>query len=225
MISYSARFALFGSLAMFLWTGLASAQDRFQNEAGKFDFYVLSLSWSPSFCDQGSTRAQEQPECGPRAYSFVVHGLWPQYEKGFPKSCQVPSPRLPREIASSMLDLMPAPRLVYHEWDEHGTCSGLSAAAYFKTVRDARSRVSIPPQYSHLESALTVNPDDVRNEFIKVNPKLGSGAISIDCDKQHLREVRICFDKGLGFHDCPEVVRQTCRRDDITMPPVRGGRP
>ena len=224
MTSYSARVALFGALAVFLWTGTASAQDRRQNEPGKFDFYVLSLSWSPSFCDAGAARAQEQPECGPRAYSFVVHGLWPQYENGFPKSCQVP-PRLSRDIASSMLDLMPAARLVYHEWDEHGTCSGLSADAYFKTVRDARSLVNIPPQYSDLESELTVNPDDVRNEFVKVNPKLVTGAISIDCDKQRLREVRICFDKDLGFRDCPQVVRQTCRRDGIIMPPVRGGRP
>jgi ribonuclease T2 len=124
-----------------------------------------------------------------------------------------------------MLDLMPAPRLVYHEWDEHGTCSGLSAAAYFKTVRDARSAVSIPPQYSDLASALTVNPDGVRNEFIKVNPKLTSGAISIDCDRQNLREVRICLDKNLGFRDCPGVVRQSCRRGAISMPPVRGGSP
>jgi ribonuclease T2 len=225
MVSYSTRVALFGSLAMFLWAAAAWAQDRRQNEPGRFDFYVLSLSWSPSFCDAGPARAREQPECGPRAYSFVVHGLWPQYEKGFPKSCQVPPPRLQREIASSMLDLMPAPRLVYHEWDEHGTCSGLSAAAYFKTVRDARGAVSIPPQYSDLESELTVNPDDVRNEFIKVNPKLTSGGIAIDCDKQRLREVRICLDRSLGFRDCPEVVRQTCRRDAIIMPPVRGGRP
>jgi ribonuclease T2 len=97
--------------------------------------------------------------------------------------------------------------------------------AYFKTVRDARSLVNIPPQYSDVVSALTVNPNDVRNEFIKVNPKLTSGAISIDCDRKHPREVRICFDKDLGFRDCSEVVRQTCRRDEIIMPPVRGGRP
>jgi ribonuclease T2 len=224
MISYLARVALFGVLAITLWTGPVSAQGRRQDEPGKFDFYLLSLSWSPSFCDAGSTRAQEQPECGPRAYSFVVHGLWPQYERGFPRTCQVPPPRLPRELASSMLDLMPAPRLVYHEWDEHGTCSGLSAAAYFKTVREARGLVNIPPQYSDLSSALTVNPEDVRKEFIKVNPKLTAGAISIDCDKQRLREVRICLSKDLGFRDCAEVTRQTCRRDEIVMPPVRGGR-
>jgi ribonuclease T2 len=225
MISSTGRAAFSGLLAAVVLTGTAVAQDLRQNEPGKFDFYVLSLSWSPSFCDAGSGRAQEQPECGPRAYSFVVHGLWPQYERGFPRSCQVPPPRLPREIASSMLDLMPAPRLVYHEWDEHGTCSGLSAAAYFKTVRDARSLVNIPAQYSDLQSALTVNPNDVRNEFIKANPKLTSGAIAVDCDKQRLREVRVCLDKDLGFRECPEVVRQTCRRDQIIMPPVRGAKP
>jgi ribonuclease T2 len=224
MIWSTARVAFFCMLALIPWTATASAQDRRQNEPGRFDFYVLSLSWSPSFCDAGSARVQEQPECGSRAYAFVVHGLWPQYENGFPKSCQVPPPRLPRDIASSMLDLMPAARLVYHEWDEHGTCSGLSAEAYFKAVRDARSLVNIPAQYSDLNAALAVNPNDVRNEFIKVNPKLTTGAISIDCDKQRLREVRICLSKDLGFRDCPGVTRQTCRRDQIIMPPVRGGR-
>ena len=29
--------------------GLADAQDRQQNVPGQFDYYVLSLSWSPSF--------------------------------------------------------------------------------------------------------------------------------------------------------------------------------
>ena len=123
-----------------------------------------------------------------------------------------------------MLDLMPAPRLVYHEWDEHGTCSGLPAAAYFKTVRDARSMVSIPAQYSELDSALAVNPEDVRKEFIKANPGLTSSAIAIDCDQQRLREVRICLSRDLGFRDCPGVTRQTCRRAEILMPPVRGAR-
>jgi ribonuclease T2 len=224
MISRPARAALCGFLAASLWAGAAGAQGGRGNQPGNFDFYVLSLSWSPSFCDAGPARVQDSPECGPRAYAFVVHGLWPQYERGFPKSCQVPPPRLPREIASSMLDLMPAPRLVYHEWDEHGTCSGLSPAAYFKTVRDARGMVSIPPRYSDLDSALIVDPEDVRKEFIKANPKLAGGAIAIDCDQQRLREVRICLSRDLGFRDCPEVTRQTCRRDQIVMPPVRGAR-
>ena len=122
--------------------GMASAQDRRQNTPGEFDFYVLSLSWSPSFCEEAAERgsgSRSQAQCGGRPFSFVVHGLWPQYEHGFPEYCQRPSPRLERNIMTSMLDLMPAPGLIYNEWDKHGTCSGLSARAYFETIRKARS--------------------------------------------------------------------------------------
>jgi ribonuclease T2 len=198
----------------------APAVERSDNGAGKFDFYVLSLSWSPSFCESG--RSAKQPECAGRPYSFVVHGLWPQNEKGFPESCLSPPPRLPRSIMESMLDLMPAPGLVYHEWDQHGTCSGLSPAAYFDTVRKARAAVKIPPQFLDLKSELRVNPDDVKDVFIKANPGLTASSIAIDCDNR-LREVRICLSKNLGFRDCPEIARRSCRREEIVMPPVRGG--
>ena len=115
-------------LAMVLAAGLALAQDLRQNRPGQFDFYVLSLSWSPSFCDSAGERGTPpQEQCGERPFSFVVHGLWPQYERGFPEFCQVPAPRLDRNIVGGMLDLMPSPRLIFHEWDRHGTCSGLSS--------------------------------------------------------------------------------------------------
>ena len=108
---------------------LRRRQDPRQNEPGKFDFYVLALSWSPSYCEAAGERGTPpQQQCGARPYSFVVHGLWPQYENGFPEFCQNPAPRLDRNIVSSMLDLMPAPRLIFHEWDKHGICSGLPRA-------------------------------------------------------------------------------------------------
>src|SRR5215471_16547798 len=128
--------ALLFCLAFLGLSDAALAQDRRQNEAGQFDFYVLSLSWSPSYCEASAERSPNQmagdQQCGERRYSFVVHGLWPQYEKGFPEFCQIPAPRLDRGIVSSMLDLMPSPRLIFHEWDRHGTCSGLSARAFFE---------------------------------------------------------------------------------------------
>src|SRR5882724_10909512 len=142
--------ALSFAAVLALTLSVAAAQDHRQNTAGEFDFYVLSLSWSPSFCESAGERAPDrvpQQQCKERPYSFVVHGLWPQYEKGFPEYCQVPSPRLDRGIVSSMLDLMPAPRLIFREWDKHGTCSGLSPRAYFDTVRKARAVVKIPDAY------------------------------------------------------------------------------
>jgi ribonuclease T2 len=198
------------------------AQDARQNQPGEFDFYVLSLSWSPSFCDSAGERAKQQAECGERPYSFVVHGLWPQYEKGFPEYCQVPSPRLDRNIISAMLDLMPAPRLIFHEWDRHGTCSGLAPRAYFETLRKARAIVKIPPEFLEVKSELTVTPDAVEEAFTKANPGLSRGAIAVGCDAKRLREIRICMTRDLGFRDCAEVERRSCRRDKLVMPPVRG---
>src|SRR3954452_24370114 len=141
-------------LAGMALTGPASAQDKRQNAPGEFDFYVLALSWSPSFCEaaseRGKTGRSAQAQCGERPFSFVVHGLWPQYEQGFPNYCQRPSPRLDRNIMTSMLDLMPAPGLIFNEWDKHGTCSGLGPRAYFETIRKARSAVKIPMEYLEL---------------------------------------------------------------------------
>jgi len=200
------------------------AQDPRQNKAGQFDFYVLSLSWSPSYCAAAHEHhpRDEGIQCGARPFAFVVHGLWPQYERGFPENCQVPSPRLYHGIVDSMLDVMPAPRLIYNEWDRHGTCSGLSPRAYFDLIRKARAAVKIPDQYVNLQAPLQVTPKAVEAAFEKANPGLSSGAIAIGCDHKRLTEVRICLSKELQFRDCAEIARRSCRRDQLVMPPVRG---
>jgi ribonuclease T2 len=229
MVSLVIRVATFA--ALFIAVSLnaaslngASAQDRRQNQAGQFDFYVLALSWSPSFCEAIGERGREwREQCGARPYSFVVHGLWPQYEKGFPEFCQVPAPRLDRNIVSSMLDLMPAPRLIFNEWDKHGTCSGLSARAYFDTIRKARAVIKIPQEYLDLKAPRTVTPDEVETAFVKANPGLKPTAIAVTCDSRRLGEVRLCVNKDFSFRDCPEIDRRACRRDRLVMPPVRGG--
>ncbi|WP_426443440.1 ribonuclease T2 family protein [Bradyrhizobium genosp. P] len=207
--------------------GMASAQDRRQNAPGEFDYYVLSLSWSPSFCESASERGNNgrgtQAQCGGRPFSFVVHGLWPQYEHGFPEYCQRPSPRLGRNIMTSMLDLMPAPGLIFNEWDKHGTCSGLDERAYFETVRKARAAVKIPEEFLQLSEPKTIAPDDLEAAFIKANPGLSNSAIAVTCDRKRLSEVRICLSKELQFRSCEEIDRRACRRDEVLMPPMRGG--
>jgi ribonuclease T2 len=212
------------AITLALTLGGAPAQDRRQGEPGQFDFYVLALSWSPSFCEAAGERGTPpQQQCAARPYSFVVHGLWPQYEKGFPEFCQVPAPRLDRDIVSSMLDLMPAPRLIFREWDKHGTCSGLSPRAYFDTVRKARAVVKIPDAYLEPKEILTVTPDEVEEAFVKVNPGLTRDAIAVTCGSRRLSEVRVCLGKDFRFRPCPEIDARACRRDQLVMPPVRGG--
>jgi len=205
----------------------ADAQQRPQGEPGKFDFYVLSLSWSPSFCEASEERTSNRrsdPQCeGARPFAFVVHGLWPQYERGFPSWCQVPAPRIPRSLADGMLDIMPSPRLVFHEWDRHGTCSGLSAQAFFDTLRKARGEVKIPEGFASIDKPKMVAPGEVLDAFVQANPKLSRDEIAIACDDKRLTEVRICMSKDLGFRKCPQVAERSCTREKVVMPAVRGG--
>lgn len=220
---------LFLSLLFLLGPALlvpAQAQDARQNASGAFDFYVLALSWSPSYCEAAAERGnahRSRAQCGERPFSFVVHGLWPQYDRGFPEYCQRPAPRLDRRLMVSMLDLMPAPGLVYSQWDKHGTCSGLGARAYFETVRKARAAVKIPEDLLQLAAPKTISPEALEADFIKANPGLTPAAISVTCDHRRLSEVRICMNKDLQFRPCEENERRACRRDQLLMPPVRGG--
>src|SRR3984885_12749284 len=174
------RSILAGFLCLGAFSSAYAEPARENNDAGQFDFYVLSLSWSPSFCAAAAERGNDRgptPQCGRRPYSFVVHGLWPQYDKGLPEYCEVPAPRLNRGIISSMLDLMPAPRLIFNEWDRHGTCSGLSSHAYFETVRKARALVKIPDDYLEPSHEITVAPAEVGDAFVKANPGLTRASI------------------------------------------------
>ena len=118
---------------------------------------------------------------------------------------------------------MPAPGLVFNEWDKHGTCSGLGARGYFEAVRKARAGVKIPDEYLDLATAKTISPAAIEEAFIKVNPGLSQSAIAVTCDRTRLSEVRICLSKDLQFRACEEIDRRACRRDSVVMPPMRGG--
>ena len=69
---------------IFAVTSTANAQryspnsnSRQQHVAGKFDYYQLVLSWSPTHCEDNS-RGKNDTQCGrrrARPYSFVLHGL------------------------------------------------------------------------------------------------------------------------------------------------------
>jgi ribonuclease T2 len=189
-----------------------------------FDFYVLSLSWSPSYCAADEEEIRSQQCTGGRPYAFVVHGLWPQFERGYPEDCPTDRPRVPEKEARDLLDIMPAVGLVGHEWRKHGSCSGLSQGDYFAVLRAARERVNIPSEFGRLQDYLMADPDDVERAFLEANPGLPTDGIAVTCDKRYLREVRICMNKDLTFRTCDEADRRAaCRLPKVVMPPVRGG--
>ncbi|MET0546067.1 MAG: hypothetical protein ABWZ40_07135 [Caulobacterales bacterium] len=190
---------------------------------GAFDFYVLSLSWSPTYCLEKGDAAEPAQCAVTRPFDFVVHGLWPQLESGPAEECAVGGPRPNAALVSSMLDLMPSPGLIRHEWNAHGACSGLSPKAYFAAVRKARGVVQIPDAFTGHDDAQTFSPAEIEAMFVKKNTGLRSEGIAVTCSGRRLKEVRICLTKSLSFRTCSEVDRRACRRDEITAPAWRGG--
>jgi ribonuclease T2 len=193
-----------------------------QDRSGVFDFYVLSLSWSPTFCASAKGGSNGQ-QCGlDKNYRFIVHGLWPQYEKGYPDFCRASEPdRVPYGLGQSLFDIMPSMGLIGHEWRKHGVCSGLSQKDYFDTLRKAFVRVKIPDDLSQGTSSTTLSPDAVETKFVAANPGMSPRGISTSCQNRQLEEVRICFTRDLQFRNCDEVDRDSCRAGQITLPPPR----
>lgn len=187
--------------------------------AGQFDFYVLSLSWSPSYCAAEGDKANRY-QCGKRpAYGFIVHGLWPQYEHGYPKDCRSDALRkVPKERMNALSDLMPGYGLIIHEWRTHGMCTGLSQEAYFATLRKAYGSVEIPAEFPR-DDRDRVRPSDIEQAFVTANPGMPADGISVDCDRKYLREVRICLTKDMRFRPCRELERASCHATSIQMPP------
>ena len=208
--------------------GAASEQGQARNQPGKFDYYALALSWSPTYCG-GATRNQNDPQCsrsGGRPYAFVLHGLWPQHERGWPENCATGGGTyVPRPLIDRMLDIMPSPRLVIHEFRKHGTCSGLDAEAYFGLSRTFYEKVKHPPRFDRPSQYFTISPAEVVKGFVEVNPGLKPAHMAVVCGGpgNRLREVRICFTRDGAFRSCGdnESPRRLCSAASVTVPPVR----
>jgi ribonuclease T2 len=195
------------------------ARPRGASAPGDFDFYVLSLSWSPGFCQTGGTEKHRSQCNGGSGLGFVVHGLWPQYETGFPSDCG-PAGRSPSRIAlEGTKGVYPDVNLARYEWRKHGTCSGKSPTDYFADVRRARDAIEIPPPFRAASDKQTWTPIDIERAFIAANSKLRPDMMAIACRSGVLEEVRICFSKDLReFHTCPEVSRGSCRTRELRVP-------
>lgn len=183
---------------------------------GDFEFYVLALSWSPGFCDYVEG-ARDQCEPG-RGLGFVVHGLWPQNERGYPSDCA--GPRAPSRIAlERVAGVFPDERLARYEWRKHGTCSGKSPSDYFADVVRARESVTIPALLAKPTRDQTFAPIDIERAFQDANPRLRPGMMAVTCRRGVLEDARICMSKDLReFRACPEIVQRRCRAPEISVP-------
>ncbi len=176
--------------------------------AGQFDYYLMSLSWSPTYC---LTHPEDGAQCRGKGFGFVLHGLWPQYEAGgYPQHCTDSS--LSAEDEQLGERLYPSAKLVRHEWEQHGTCSGMDAATYFRTADRATAVVRIPPAFDAPATSLLMTDDEITAAFRAANPSLPEHAMTVACSRGQLSEVRICLTRELAPRSCGRGVRSSCPR-------------
>jgi ribonuclease T2 len=187
-------------------------------QAGQFDYYVLSLSWAPTYC---LIHANDSEECSGKGYGFVLHGLWPQYDAGgYPENCSTRF-ELSADAAAKGRTVYPGERLMHHEWLEHGTCSGLDARDYFNTADRATAVIKIPAamQAPHSDQRLTA--DRITQLFQTANPQLPESALIMACNRAELSEVRVCLTRDLAPRSCGRGIRSNCPRVPLNIPASR----
>jgi ribonuclease T2 len=203
---------------LLLSTGLARAEGE---AAGEFDYYVLSLSWSPTWCAlEGDRRGS--PQCDPeRDFGWVLHGLWPQYERGWPSFCNTSQRNPSRSDTATMADIMGTSGSAWHQWNKHGRCSGLSSDDYYALARQAYGQIVRPEIFRKIQDPIRLPASVVEDAFLEANPALSPDKITVTCKSERIQEVRICLTKSLELRDCGSDVVRDCRMTNALLEPVR----
>lgn len=182
---------------------------------GQFDYYLLTLSWSPEHCAEDPG---DQSQChSDKQYGFVVHGLWPQYNKGYPDSCSTTA-AVPTAVVQEMLPIMPSTSLIQHEWEKHGTCSGKSVGEYFGLIKNTFQAIKIPEAYANPKQPLKTSAAQIRQQFHNANPSL---QMAVACKGDYLQEVRLCFDKAMQPKTCSSGVKDRCPASTVIIRPTQ----
>ncbi len=205
-------------LALLLSVGAAWAEGE---RAGELDYYVLSLSWTPTWCAiEGDQRGS--PQCDPgQGFGFTLHGLWPQYEAGWPSFCPTTERNPSRAMTGAMADIMGSSGLAWYQWNKHGVCSGLSASDYYAQSRLAYEAINRPEVLRRLESDLRLPAEVIEEAFLEENPQLSDGMVTVTCRDGRVQEMRICLTRDLEPRACGSDVAQDCSLDDALFSPMR----
>lgn len=195
-------------MALMVAAGAARAEGE---RAGEFDYYVAALSWSASWCAlEGDGRDDPQCDAG-RGLDFVLHGLWPQGEEGWPSFCRTREGDPSRALTAAQADVFGGAGAAFYQWKKHGRCSGLSAAGFYRLAREAKGRVVVPEVFRGLGRDIRLEADVVEDAFLESNPGLSPDGVVVTCRAGIVQEVRVCLTKSLEFRDCAGDVGRVCR--------------
>lgn len=192
------------------------------NQPGAFDYYALSLSWAPDFCVSHT----DPNECAVgKQNGFLLHGLWPQFAKGYPQSCSTQP--LTQELRDKYGPVFASPTLINHEWAKHGTCSGLAPEQYFELTSKLKNGLVIPDKFQHPQQPVSTSSADFAQAFVAANPGMTASGVLPFCSNggKFLQEVHVCYDKTGKSQGCSAAEinnsRHSCGQASFQLRPVR----
>jgi len=205
-------------VALVLSAGLAHAEGE---RAGEFDYYVMALSWSPTWCAlEGDAR--NSPQCDDdKDNGWVLHGLWPQYENGWPSYCRTNARNPSRADTRAEADLFGSSGNAWHQWNKHGRCTGLRADDYYKIARLAYDEINRPDVLRKLDRPVRLPAKVIEQAFIEENQSLEPDQITITCKQGRIQEARICLTRDLELRSCGADVLRDCSSQDALLDPIR----
>ncbi len=190
-------------------------------KAGEFDYYVLALSWTPTWCAlEGDARGSEQCDAS-KDFGWTLHGLWPQFHQGWPSYCNTIVRQPSRSMTNGMSDIMGTSGLAWHQWKKHGTCSGLSVRDYYALSREAYCKINRPALFRKLKEPVKVPAKVIEEAFLKENPSLKANTLTITCKQGRIQEARVCFSKALDPVPCGRDTIKDCSMTNALFDPAR----
>lgn len=177
------------------------SQDNFGQNIVPVDYYMLSLSWSPSFCEDqkrkngGNVPKHLQLQCNEAAqFGWVIHGLWPQSATArsasdHPRFCQGDLPVVSEDLIKKYLPESPGAKLLQGQWEKHGSCAFENAESYFAKQKELFRGLNLPGS--------ELSRKELFQWMKKFNPQLKNVRL-----ESRGNELYICYDKQWNPTNC-----------------------
>jgi ribonuclease T2 len=198
---------------------------------GASDSSLLVVTWAPSLCKvERSNPGCRSGHVQRVGRAFLLHGLWPQ--PSTEQYCEVPGGQRGRQRQSVVLPadlqarlqaaMSDAAVMTRHEWNAHGTCSGLTPPEYFDiaaTLAD-QAGATLEPVFGE-SVGRPVTAAAVRGAF---DAAVGPGAgdrVSMTC--RRVGQDQLAYEVRLSLPPVAELRGDTLRQALAAGPEVASG--
>lgn len=188
--------------------------------SGDFDYFILGLAWEPDYCAISDN--PDPQSCTPGLkLGFVLHGLWPSYYVDWPSYCSTVT--ISNELITEFPGLFPTDFLYHHEWEKHGTCTGLDPEEYFLLSQELKQTITIPEAFISPEEPFRMDEKGVIDMFVAVNPAYNRESFTVYCSGggDYLSELYVCISKDGEPTECGsgviELNAESCGQPDFLV--------